>query len=153
MMLFEDFGVKEKKILLLLLSALLSFWLVFAPVTSAESAMPEKQTVAMYQITEPELVQLETNLAQLKSINSRLQMDLKVQSDEATALKQEVTKLKRQLEKLLLLSQTQGESLTNANKLLAEYATEAKRERLRIKAQRNTWEAVAACLVIALAVK
>lgn len=153
MMLFEDFGVKEKKILLLLLSALLSFWLVFAPVTSAESAMPEKQTVAMYQITEPELVQLETNLAQLKSINSRLQMDLKVQSDEATALKQEVTKLKRQLEKLLLLSQTQGESLTNANKLLEEYAIEAKRERLRIKAQRNTWEAVAACLVIALAVK
>ena len=153
MMLFEDFGVKEKKILLLLLSALLSFWLVFAPVTSAESAMPEKQTVAMYQITEPELVQLETNLAQLKSINSSLQMDLKVQSDEATALKQEVTKLKRQLEKLLLLSQTQGESLTNANKLLEEYAREAKRERLRIKAQRNTWEAVAACLVIALAVK
>lgn len=153
MMLFEDFGVKEKKILLLLLSALLSFWLVFAPVTSAESAMPEKQTVAMYQITEPELVQLETNLAQLKSINSSLQMDLKVQSDEATALKQEVTKLKRQLEKLLLLSQTQGESLTNANKLLEEYAIEAKRERLRIKAQRNTWEAVAACLVIALAVK
>lgn len=153
MMLFEDFGVKEKKILLLLLSALLSFWLVFAPVTSAESAMPEKQTVAMYQITEPELVQLETNLAQLKSINSRLQMDLKVQSDEATALKQEVTKLKRQLEKLLLLSQTQGESLTNANKLLEEYAIAAKKERLRIKAQRNTWEAVAACLVIALAVK
>lgn len=153
MMLFEDFGVKEKKILLLLLSALLSFWLVFAPVTSAESAMPEKQTVVMYQITEPELVQLETNLAQLKSINSSLQMDLKVQSDEATALKQEVTKLKRQLEKLLLLSQTQGESLTNANKLLEEYAIEAKRERLRIKAQRNTWEAVAACLVIALAVK
>ena len=153
MMLFEDFGVKEKKILLLLLSALLSFWLVFAPVTSAESAMPEKQTVAMYQITEPELVQLETNLAQLKSINSRLQMDLKVQSDEATALKQEVTKLKRQLEKLLLLSQTQGESLTSANKLLEEYAIAAKKERLRIKAQRNTWEAVAACLVIALAVK
>ena len=153
MMLFEDFGVKEKKILLLLLSALLSFWLVFAPVTSAESAMPEKQTVVMYQITEPELVQLETNLAQLKSINSRLQMDLKVQSDEATALKQEVTKLKRQLEKLLLLSQTQGESLTNANKLLEEYAIAAKKERLRIKAQRNTWEAVAACLVIALAVK
>lgn len=153
MMLFEDFGVKEKKILLLLLSALLSFWLVFAPVTSAESAMPEKQTVVMYQITEPELVQLETNLAQLKSINSRLQMDLKVQSDEATALKQEVTKLKRQLEKLLLLSQTQGESLMNANKLLEEYAIAAKKERLRIKAQRNTWEAVAACLVIALAVK
>lgn len=153
MMLFEDFGVKEKKILLLLLSALLSFWLVFAPVTSAESAMPEKQTVAMYQITEPELVQLETNLAQLRSANERLQVDLRAQSSEATQLKKELAALRKELSDLKALSVTQESSLTNANKLLEEYAIEAKRERLRIKAQRNTWEAVAACLVIALAVK
>lgn len=153
MMLFEDFGVKEKKILLLLLSALLSFWLVFAPVTSAESAMPEKQTVAMYQITEPELVQLETNLAQLKSINSRLQVDLREQSSEATRLRQELDALREELEQLRSLSAKQEDSLTSANKLLEEYAIAAKKERLRIKAQRNTWAAVAACLVVALTVK
>lgn len=153
MMLFEDFSVREKKILLLFLSALLSFWLVLAPATSAESATPAEQTRAVYQITEQELTQLETNLVQLKSINTRLQMDLKVQSAEATALKQEVTELKKQLSDLKSLSVKQEDSLTNANKLLEQYATEAKRTRLRIKAQRNFWEAVAACLVVGLVVK
>jgi hypothetical protein len=43
--------------------------------------------------------------------------------------------------------------LIAANKSLEEYAIEAKRTRLRIKAQRNTWEAIAACLVVALIVK
>ncbi len=80
-------------------------------------------------------------------------MDLKVQSEEAKALKQEVTALKKQLEQLRSLSQKQDESLTNANRLLEEYAIEAKRERLRIKAQRNGWAAAAACLAIALATK
>ena len=153
MMLFEDFGVKEKKILLLLLSALLSFWLVFAPVTSAESAMPEKQTVVMYQITESELTTLENNLVQISAINSRLQVDLREQSSEATRLRQELDALRKELEQLRSLSAKQEDSLTSANKLLEEYAIAAKNERLRIKAQRNTWEAVAACLVIALAVK
>jgi hypothetical protein len=43
--------------------------------------------------------------------------------------------------------------LIAANKSLEEYAIAAKKERLRIKAQRNTWEAVAACLVVALIAK
>ena len=124
-------------------------YLFLAPGTASASEMQE----ATYTITETELSQLENNLAQLSSINSRLQVDLKVQSQEATALKKEVTELKKQLEQLRSLSQTQESSLVSANKLLEEYAIEAKRERLRIKAQRNTWEAIAACLVVALAVK
>ena len=135
-------------IFLLLLASLLCFW-VWPLGTASASGTPEP----MYQITESELTTLETNLAQLKSINDRLQMDLKTQSSEATALRKEVTVLRKELEQLRSLSQTQENSLTNANRLLDEYATEAKRERLRIKAQRNGWAAAAACLAIALAVK
>ena len=148
-MMFQNCGLTEKKLLLLFLSALLCWWLFSASGTCSASGTPEP----VYTITETELSQLETNLAQLRSINERLQMDLKVQSAEATALKQEVTELKKQLSDLKSLSVKQEDSLTTANRLLDEYATEAKRERLRIKAQRNTWAAVAACLAVGLAIK
>ena len=114
--------------LLLFLSLLLCWWLFFAPGTASASGTQEP----MYQITESELTTLETNLAQLKSINNRLQMDLQAQSSEATLLRKELSDLKQQ-------SMMQESSLMNANRLLDEYATEANRERLRIKAQRNTW--------------
>ena len=96
---------------------------------------------------------LETNLAQLRSANERLQVDLRAQSSEATQLKKELAALRKELSDLKALSVTQESSLTNANKLLEEYAIEAKRERLRIKAQRNGWAAAAACLAVALVVK
>lgn len=157
MMLFEDFGVKEKKILLLLLSALLSFWLVFAPVTSAESAMPEKQTVTM---EVAELNRLDSIFSQLSQVNGKLQNEL---TDSKTALiksqaelkraQQELKQLQLQIATLKALSVNQENSLQKVNESFKQYAEEQKRTRLRIKAQRNTWEAVAACLVIALAVK
>ena len=152
-MMFQDFDLKTKKLLLLFLSLLLCWWLFFAPGTCSASEMPASQPVVMYQITESELTTLETNLVQLRSINERLQVDLKVQSDEATLLRKELDALKKELEQLRSLSQTQESSLTNANKLLEQYATEAKRERLRIKAQRNTWEAVACLAIIGCIVK
>jgi hypothetical protein len=43
--------------------------------------------------------------------------------------------------------------LRNANLYLEKCAQEEKRTRLRIKAQRNTWAAVAACLVVGLVIK
>ena len=132
-MIFQNLSLTEKKLLLLFLSALLCWWLFFAPGTCSASGTPEP----MYQITESELTTLENNLAQLSSINNRLQVDLREQSNEATRLRQELDALKRELEQLRSLSQTQESSLTNANKLLEEYAIEAKNERLRIKAQRN----------------
>ena len=152
-MMFQDFDQRTKKLLLLFLSLLLCWWLFFAPGTASASEMPASQPVVMYQITESELTTLETNLVQLRSINERLQVDLKVQSDEATLLRKELDALKKELEQLRSLSQTQESSLTNANRLLAQYATEAKRERLRIKAQRNTWEAVACLAIIGCIVK
>lgn len=148
-MMFQDFDPKTKKLLLLFLSCLFCCWLLAASATCSAAEMPE----ATYTITETELSQLETNLAQLSSINSRLQVDLKVQSNEATQLKKELAELKKELEQLRSLSQTQESSLASANKLLDEYAIAAKKERLRIKAQRNTWEAIAACALIACFVK
>ena len=127
---------------------LLCLLVLFPAATSSASETP-----ATYQITESELRTLETNLAQLRSANERLQVDLRAQSSEATALRKEVTALRKELSDLKALSVTQESSLTNANKLLEEYAIEAKRERLRIKAQRNAWEAVAACALIAFVAK
>ncbi|SDC69243.1 hypothetical protein SAMN04487864_11511 [Succiniclasticum ruminis] len=148
-MIYPNWSLQQKKWLLVFLSLLLCWWLFFSPGTASASATPEPT----YTITESELTTLENNLAQLSAINSRLQMDLKVQSSEATALKKEVIELKKQLEQLRNLSQTQESSLTSANKLLEEYAIAAKKERLRIKAQRNTWEAIAACAIIACIAK
>ena len=148
-MMFQNFGQTEKKLLLLFLSLLFCWWLFFAPGTCSASGTPEP----MYQITESELRTLETNLAQLRSANERLQVDLRAQSSEATQLKKELAALRKELSDLKALSVTQESSLTNANKLLEEYAIEAKRERLRIKAQRNTWEAVACLAIIGCIVK
>jgi len=146
---FKSIDLETKKLLLLFLSLLLCWWLLVASGTCSASGTPEP----VYQITESELTMLETNLAQLRSINERLQVDLKVQSDEATQLRKELDALKKELEQLRSLSVKQEDSLTNANKLLEQYATEAKRERLRIKAQRNTWAAAAICLAVGLAIK
>lgn len=149
MIIFTDFGKTEKTLLLLALSLLFCYWLFVGSAIASASGTPEP----MYQITESELTTLETNLAQLKSINDRLQMDLKTQSSEATLLRKELDALRKDLSDLKQQSMMQENSLTNANRLLDEYATEAKRERLRIKAQRNGWAAAAACLVVALAAK
>ena len=146
---FKSIDLETKKLLLLFLSLLFCWWLLVASGTCSASGTPEP----VYTITETELTTLENNISTLKSSNSRLQVDLKAQSDEATLLRKQLAELKKELEQLRSLSQTQESSLTNANKLLEEYAIEAKRERLRIKAQRNGWAAVAACLVVALAVK
>ena len=148
-MMFQNFGQTEKKMLLLFLSLLFCWWLFFAPGTCSASGTPEP----MYQITETELSQLETNLAQLRSINERLQVDLKVQSQEATQLRKELDELKKQLSDLKQQSAKQEDSLTNANRLLEQYATEAKRERLRIKAQRNAWATAAVLACIGIAIK
>ena len=149
MIIFADFGKAEKKLLLLVLSLLFCYWLFAGSAIASASGTPEP----MYQITESELTTLETNLAQFKSINDRLQTDLRAQSNEATQLRKELNALRKELDQLRSLSQTQESSLTNANKSLEEFAIEAKRTRLRIRAQRNGWEAVAACLVVSLAVK
>ena len=134
-MIFQDFGRTEKKLLLLVLSLLFCYWLFAGSATAWASGMQE----ATYQITESELTTLENNISALKSINSRLQVDLREQSSEATRLRQELDALRRELEQLRSLSAKQEDSLTSANKLLEQYAIEEKNKRFRIKAQRNAY--------------
>ena len=150
---FQTLDQTAKKWLLLFLSVLLCWWLFSASATVSASGMPADQTQAVYQITELELTTLENNISTLKSINEKLQMELAAQKRELHVLREESSRLLRQLNELKQQSQTQESSLTNANKLLEEYATEAKRERLRIKAQRNGWAAAAILACIGIAIK
>lgn len=128
-----------------------------AQVTLAASATPGEPT---YTITETELKQLENNLTELKTINEVLRTACSGQQIKAAELQVKLTKaeelsrtLQIQLADLQAKSTRQEALLTQANESLKEYAAEEKRTRLRIKAQRNTWEAVAAGLLIAWAAK
>ena len=156
-MIFQSLDRPTKKLLLLFLSLLLCWWLFSASGTCSASGIPEEQTRV---ITVAELDRLDSIFSQLSQDNGKLLNEL---TDSRTALlksqaelkaaQQELKRLQLQLAELKALSVNQESSLQKANELLAQYAAEAKRERLRIKAQRNTWEAIAACAVIALAVK
>ena len=130
-MIFQNLSLTEKKWLLAFLSALLCWWLFSAPATCSASGT--------YQITEEELTQLESNLSRLSSINTKLQLESKKQLEQVALLQSQVAQLKSQLALLQEASQKQEDSLTNANKLLEEYAIAEKNKRLIIKAQRNTY--------------
>ena len=146
---FKSIDLETKKLLLLFLSLLFFWWVLSASGICSASGMPEPT----YTITETELTQLENNISALKSINDRLQTDLRAQSNEATQLRKELNALRKELSDLKQQSMMQESSLTNANRLLETYATEAKRERLRIKAQRNGWAAAAVLACIGIAIK
>ena len=139
-MIFQDFDQRTKKLLLLFLSLLLCWWLFSASGTCWASETPPVKT---YTITEAQLQALETRLnlldqilAQQKPELTTLQKQLAESRSELSTLRSELNMSKQRLTKA-------EESLANANQLLAKYAEETKRERLRIKAQRNTWLAVA----------
>jgi len=128
-----------KKWLLAFLACLFSWWLLSASATCSASPKQEKT----YTITETQLRALETRLNLLDQILAQqnpelttLQLRLAESRNELSTLRSELNTSKERLTKA-------EESLRNANQLLAKYAEETKRERLRIKAQRNTWLAVA----------
>lgn len=114
----------------------------------------------MYMITQSEMERLSDNLTRLKKINTQSQIELKTLRNELATSKMELdearkqsTELKNQLDELTAASRKQEASLKTANESLKEYAREEKRTRLRIKAQRNTWEIVAAGLLVAWVAK
>ena len=151
-MTFLTLDLTQKKWLLLFLSVLLCWWLFAASATASASGMQETPEKT-YLITETQLKALEQKLTLLDQV-------LAQQSPELTTLQLQLTESRRELATLrneLSMSKEQltkaEESLRNANLYLEKSAQEAKRERLRIKAQRNGWAAAAACLAIALAVK
>ena len=107
-----------------------------------------------------ELTQLENNLTELKTINEALRTACSGQQIKAAELQVKLTKaeelsrtLQSHLADLQAKSTRQEALLTQANQSLMQYAAEEKRTRLRIKSQRNTWEIVAAGLLVAWAAK
>ena len=129
---------------ILSLCLLLSF--LSAPATcSASTEEP------MFLISQSELETLSSNLMRLKELNQKSQRELQTLRSQLTESKAESLKLKARLAELTATSMRQETSLTNVNRLLSEYSTDQRRTRLRIKAQRNTWEAVAGAMLIAAA--
>ena len=145
--------------------AFLSSLLLFSAATFAASGTPEMPET--YQVTAAELRQLESNLTRLQQINDSLRQTCGQQQnrlvDLATALnraEQQLATAQRQQTALQLQIQTlqdrstkQEQLLNEANESFRKYAADQKRTRVRIKAQRNAWEAVAACALIAFAAK
>ena len=154
---FKSIDLETKKLLLLFLSLLFCWWLLVASGTCSASEMPEPQTAT---VEIAELNRLDSIFSQLSQVNGKLQNELTdsraelLKSQEALKkARQELMQLQLQIATLKALSVNQENSLQKVNESFKQYAEEQKRTRLRIKAQRNTWEAVAACLVVALIAK
>ena len=135
----------------LFLPLVLSLWLAAGSTSQAEG---------MYQISETELTQLETNLQTLKAHSQERQ---KVLTEQATLLNQQKETIKKQagelrrLKKEIVISKTANEetqkSLLRANRFLQQFEDEAKRK-IRVKTrQRNLWVAISSGLLYALVKK
>ena len=114
----------------------------------------------MYTISQSELEELSSSLMTLKKANEKSQMELSALRSELATSKKELNEARKQsaelmneLQQLRSQSQSQQVRLTNVNESLKQFAKEEQRTRLRIKAQRNTWEVVAAGLLVAWAAK
>ena len=142
---------------------LLCLLVLLPAATSWASEMPQEA----YTVTAAELRQLDDNLSRLQLINDSLTQALGEQRNKAVDLQTALTEAQKQLiaagnrqtalqaelDNLKDLSKMQAESLEKANKSFEMFAKEEKARRVRIKAQRNAWEAVAACALIAFVVK
>lgn len=114
----------------------------------------------VYTISQEQLDQLQNNLTRLQTINSELLKNSRKQSKQIATLQSRLATAEQQsrdLETRLLQAESDSlrasNSLTKVNQSLTKFAAEEKRTRLRIKAQRNTFEAVAAGLLVAWAAK
>ena len=118
------------------------------------------QAETMYQISETELTQLETNLETLKAHSQERQ---KVLTEQATLLNRQKETIKKQaselssLKKEIEISKAANEetqkSLLRANQSLKQFEDEAKRK-IRVKTrQRNLWIAISGGLLYAWIMK
>lgn len=144
-------------------------WGLFLPLLCLLVLLPAATSSASetYTITEAELRQLEVNLTRLQQINDSLTQALGEQRNKAVDLQTALTEAQEQLTEarrrqmaLQLQIQTlqdrstkQEQLLNEANESFVKFGEEQKRTRLRVKAQRNAWEAVAACALIAFVAK
>ena len=146
-------------------------WGLFLPLLCLLVLLPAATSSASetpaYQVTAAELQRLDDNLTRLKQINEELRQASGQQKNQIvdlqtalTQAQQQLTEARRQQTALQLQIQTlqdrstkQEQLLNEANKSFVKFGEEQKRTRLRVKAQRNAWEAVAACALIAFVVK
>lgn len=131
----------------------LSLLLCALPCYAAPSPDTNTAPVKMYTLSEQELTTLEQNSNELAKINEQLRRTCNGQEVQLTTLQEQLTqaqelsmKLKNQIDSLTAQSAEQQNLIRKTNRLLQESAKEEKRTRLRIKRQRNTWEAAAALL-------
>lgn len=125
--------IKNRSCVLLLLLAL-----CFLPALCGSSVQAE----AMYQISEGELNQLQSNLTELKADNENKQ-------DLLTEQQKQLQIVNEQLEKSRALNEETQTSLAEARKSFSEYEKEAERK-IRIKTrQRNMWIVISGGLLYA----
>ncbi len=148
-MTFLTLDLQTKKWLLLFLSCLFAWWVLGSSAIASASGTPEP----VYTMTEAEMQALDSRLNRLAQISSTQQTESKRLQEQLAKSEAQLQTLKIQLDTSKAQLQTAQQSLANANQFLKESAAEEKRTRLRIKAQRNTWIAIAGCLLVALAVK
>lgn len=113
-----------------------------------------------YTISGAKLLKLDSNLKQLKEINRKQQMQLAEQSQQIKLLNEKLERAEQSakeseaaLKKAEEASMKAQGSLTNVNQSLMKLSLSEKETRLRIKRQRNTWEAVSGGLVLYMAYK
>lgn len=131
----------------------LSLLLCALPCYAAPSPDTSTVPVKMYTLSEQELATLEQNSNELARINEELRKTCNGQEVQLTTLQKQLTqaqelslKLKSQIDSLTAQSAAQQNLIKKTNESLQKFAKEEKRTRLRIKRQRNTWEAAAALL-------
>ena len=117
----------------------------------------DTKSEAVYTMTEDELTELQTSLNEVLQNSMTSQMASENQQQRAEKLQTELlttqTKLLELQNKLLALQNRSAEQerrLSAANESFRQYAAEEKRTRLRLKAQRNSWEAVAGAMLIGM---
>lgn len=112
-----------------------SLWLAAGSGTQAEE---------MYQISESELTQLETNLNQLAKNNETKQQLLTEQKTQLSEANQQLETVKKELIASKSLNEATQKSLERANQSFKKYETEAE-HKIRVKTrQRNLWIVISA---------
>lgn len=131
----------------------LSWLLLSLPCYAAPSLDTSTAPVKMYTLSEQELETLEQNSNELARINEQLQATCNGQEVQLTTLQKQLTqaqelslRLKNQIDSLTAQSAEQQNLIKKTNESLQKFAKGEKRTRLRLKRQRNTWEAAAALL-------
>lgn len=97
-----------------------------------------------YQVTETELTELEMIFKTLKTRQQEQQVLLTKQDEQIKTLKIQLTESETQIKNSKIQLAEVQTKLNAANKSLAEYAEGVKRDRQRLKRQRDTWTMVTA---------